>query len=133
MKPEAYLEILREKAADIEGRMKVGAIYGGGSPEEIEALSVVGRNIGILLAIRSEYVDLFEIDELSNRVNSECLPLPILYAIKNKALKQKIRLVLSSNEQVSQKGCTNVVDLTLNSKEMLHLTNYSRKGKKTGG
>ena len=103
VKPEAYLEILSEKAADIEGRMKVGAIYGGGSPEEIEALSSVGRNIGILLAIRAEYVDLFETDELSNRVNNECLPLPILYAIKNKALKQKIRMILTSNEQVNQK------------------------------
>ena len=130
VKPEVYLEILSGKAADIEGRMKVGAIYGGGSPEEIEALSVVGRNIGILLAIRSEYVDLFEIDELSNRVNSECLPLPILYAIKNKALEQKIRLILSSNEQVNKTECENLVNLTLNSKEILHLTSYLEKIRK---
>ncbi len=31
LKPEIYLQVLTKKAADIEGRMKVGAIYGGGS------------------------------------------------------------------------------------------------------
>jgi geranylgeranyl diphosphate synthase, type I len=123
VKPKKYLQVLAMKAADIEGRMKVGAIYGGGSTEEIEALSTVGRNIGTLLAIRAEYIDLFEADELSNRVNSECLPLPILYAIKNKVLEQKIRKILSS-EQVNKKDCADIVDLVLNSKEISPLKNH---------
>ncbi len=130
VKPEEYLQILGKKAADIEGRMKIGAIYGGGSPEEIEALSSVGRNMGILLAVRSEYVDLFEVDELSNRVNNECLPLPVLYAFKNKVLEHKIRVILSSSGQLTKKDCENIVNLALNSKEILHLRNYLKKLRK---
>ena len=125
MKPEKYLQVLSKKAADIEGRMKVGAIYGGGSPEEIEALGVVGRNLGTLIAIRAEYVDLFEADELLNRVNNECLPLPILYAIKNKVLEQRIRMILLS-EQINKKDCEEIVDLVLNSKEISPLKNHLR-------
>lgn len=65
VKPETYFQVLIKKAADFEGRMKIGAIFGGGSEKEINALSVYGRNLGILLIARSEYVDLFEPDELS--------------------------------------------------------------------
>ena len=123
LKPEKYLEVLSKKAADIKGRMKVGAIYGGGSQEEIEALSNVGRNLGILLVIRAEFIDMFEVDELSNRIKNECLPLPVLYALKNKALEQKIRKILSK-ERVDREGCKSIIDLTLNSEEVKPLMNY---------
>jgi geranylgeranyl pyrophosphate synthase len=122
-KPEKYLQALSKKAADIEGRMKVGAIYGGGSEEEIEALSNVGRNLGILLVIRAEFIDMFEVDELSNRISNECLPLPVLYAIKNKVLERKIRKI-SSKEQLDREDCKNIIDLTLNSREVKPLMNY---------
>lgn len=123
IKPERYLQVLSKKAADIEGRMKIGAIYAGGSHEEIEALSNVGRNLGILLVIRAEFVDMFEVDELSNRIKNECLPLPVLYAIKNKTLEQKIRKILS-RERVDREDCKNIVNLTLSSEEVKPLMAY---------
>ncbi|MEM2911535.1 MAG: polyprenyl synthetase family protein [Candidatus Bathyarchaeia archaeon] len=98
VKPEEYLSILEKKAADIEGRMRIGAIFGGGSLQEITALSKYGRNLGILLAIRSEFIDIYEKHELMNRIKHECLPLPVLYALQNTIHKNKIRKILSKKE-----------------------------------
>jgi len=98
VKPETYIRILTEKAAEIEGRMKIAAIYSGGSEEEIAAIGIYGRNLGILLAIRAEFVDLFEPDELSDRIKNGCLPLQLLYALQNKNYSQKIRVLLSKDK-----------------------------------
>ncbi len=126
LKPETYLQVLIKKAADIEGRMKVGAIFGGGSPQEVETLSKFGRNLGILLVIRAEFIDIFESDELMNRVKNECLPLPILYAIQNKTRKRKIRKILSK-EKISNKDCAAVLDIIDNSTEVSTLKKYLLK------
>jgi geranylgeranyl diphosphate synthase, type I len=95
LRPEIYFQVLIKKAADFEGRMKIGAIYGGGSQEEINAISTYGRNLGILLIVRSEYVDLFEPKELTSKIKNGCLPLPLLYALKNKIHSRRIKSLLS--------------------------------------
>jgi heptaprenyl diphosphate synthase len=98
VKPETYFQVLIKKAADFEGRMKIGAIYGGGSKEEINALSVYGRNLGILLLVRSEYVDLFEPNELSVKIKNGVLPLPLLYALQKRSYSQRIKSLLSKSK-----------------------------------
>jgi geranylgeranyl pyrophosphate synthase len=127
LKPETYMQVLTKKAADIEGRMKVGAIYGGGSPHEVETLGKFGRNLGILLVIRTEFVDMFERDELTNRVKNECLPLPILYAIQNKTCERKIRKILSKEDKISKYDCAAVVEIIDNSVEVLTLKKHLLK------
>lgn len=118
--PETYLQVLKKKAADIDGRMKAGAIFGEGSQEEIEILSRLGRNLGTLFVVRAEFVDIFEVDELSNRVKNECLPLPILYAIQNKTAKVKIRRILSK-EKISQQDCQAIIEILDKSKDVVIL------------
>ena len=125
VKPETYLQVLTKKAADIEGRMKLGAIYGGGSPKEVEALSKAGRNLGTLLVIRAEFVDMFEADELANRVEHECLPLPVLYTLQNKMCEKKIRRILI--EKIGKNNCENIVAIVQKSKEVLILQDYLNK------
>lgn len=120
---ETYLRVLTKKAADIEGRMKIGAIYGGATPNEIEILSEIGRNLGILLIIRADYVDIFDFDELSNRVKNECLPLPILYAIKNKTTKTKIKRILSK-QKIRAEDCEAVLAVLDKSEDVAELKNY---------
>jgi len=97
VKPKAYLDILTQKASEIEGRMKIAGIYGGASEKQIQALSKFGRNLGILLAVRAEYTDLFEPIELMNRVRNECLPLHILYGLQKKKYKEEIFTLLSKS------------------------------------
>lgn len=98
VKPNNYLDVLIQKAAEIEGRMKIAAILGYATDEEIQALGRFGRNLGILLAVRSEYTDLFEPSELSNRVKSECLPLHVLYVLQNRERKEEIISILSKTK-----------------------------------
>jgi geranylgeranyl diphosphate synthase type I len=125
LNPETYLQVLTKKAADIDGRMKVGAIYAGGTREEIEALSRLGRNLGILLIIRAEFVDIFDFYELGNRVKNECLPLPILYAITNKTTRSKIKAILS-REKIRESECEEILSLLEKAKSVGQLKSYLR-------
>ena len=126
LKPETYLQVLTKKAADIDGHMKVGAIFGGGSPSDVEILSKFGRNIGLLLVIRAEFIDLFESDELTNRVKNECLPLPILYAIQNKTCKRKIKKILTK-DKINNEDCAIILEIVDNSLEVSILKKYLQK------
>jgi geranylgeranyl diphosphate synthase type I len=97
--PEKYMEILKKKASIMAGLAKIGAIVGNGSIKEIEAFGEYGKILGILIAIREEFVDLFEIDELRNRLKTGCLPLPILYALDDPTVNN-ILSMLDSDECV---------------------------------
>jgi len=46
------------------------------------------------LAVRSDFIDVFEPSELASRVKYECLPLPILYALQSNIHMKKIRRIL---------------------------------------
>jgi geranylgeranyl pyrophosphate synthase len=116
VRPETYFQILQRKAADIEGRMKVGAIYGGGSAKEIEALSKFGRNIGVLLAVRSDFVDVFEPSELMHRIKYEVLPLPVLYALRSYKYGKQIREILK-RDCLSNEDCSELVEIVNKTKE----------------
>jgi geranylgeranyl pyrophosphate synthase len=125
VRPETYFQILQKKAADIEGRMKVGAIYGGGSAKQIEALSNYGRNIGVLLAVRSDFVDIFEPSELMHRIKHEVLPLPILYALRSHKHGRKIREILK-RDCLGNEDCRELVDIVYETKEFAFLKMHLR-------
>jgi geranylgeranyl pyrophosphate synthase len=126
VKPKKYLHVLEEKAADIEGRMRIGAIFGGGTSDEIEALGKYGRCLGVMLAIRSDFVDLFEPSELENRVKNECLPLPVLYALTNDNHRKRILKILSS-EVVSKDDAQELIDTIYQTPECSHLKRHLNK------
>jgi geranylgeranyl pyrophosphate synthase len=126
VKPEKYLKVLEEKAADIEGRMRIGAIFGGGSSNEIEALGKYGRCLGVLLAVRSDFVDVFEPRELENRVKNECLPLPVLYALKNDNRRKRILKILSS-ETISKDDAQELAEIVYQTPGNSYLKRHLRK------
>lgn len=90
LSPEEYRKIIEMKAAVAQVSAKVGAVIGGGDSEMVDALGHYGRTLGILMTMRDEFIDTFEPEELKNRVKNECLPLPLLYAFKNRKVKKKI-------------------------------------------
>ena len=121
VKPEAYLQVLTKKASDIEGRMKIGAIYGGGSAGNVKALGRYGRIMGILLAVKSEFVDVFEPSELMHRKKYEILPLQVLYALQNHKHGTRIREILQK-DHLSQNDCNQLIDIIDVAKENALLT-----------
>ena len=77
-------KILWDINADYEACAKTGAILGGGSDQEISALSGVGRRLGFLLGLKDEVEDCLNLQgNLSQRLLFESIPLPIVYATKS--------------------------------------------------
>ena len=62
-----YLKVIEYKTATaFEVAARIGAIIGGGSEEEIEALTEFGKNIGIAYQIRDDLMDWKNEDKLFN-------------------------------------------------------------------
>lgn len=96
--PEKYLSILNMKAADVEACTKIGAIVGGGSEKEIDALGKYGRTLGSIMILRDDLADATDYEELSNRIKHEPLPLPILLAMQNPEIKLEICNIISKKK-----------------------------------
>jgi len=93
--PEKYLSLLNMKAADVEACAKIGAIVGGGSEKEVDALGKYGRMLGSIVILRDDLADATEYEEISNRIKNEPLPFPILLAMQNPEIKIEICNVIS--------------------------------------
>ena len=119
--PKEYMKILEMKGAATIMSIKLGAMLGGGSEKEIQALARYGRIFGTLAALREEFIDIFESEELNNRIQNECLPLPVLYALQDKN-STEIRRILSKRE-LSDGDITKLLDLVLESKQVRKLKN----------
>ncbi|MGE5575124.1 MAG: polyprenyl synthetase family protein, partial [Ignavibacteria bacterium] len=92
--PNDYYPIIRHKAVVPELAMKIGAILGNGSPRCIESLGQIGRTFGIVSMIVEEFSDMFDKNELRNRVENGCPPLPIIYALKDAKTRKKLSPLL---------------------------------------
>ncbi len=104
IKPDEYLHVVRKKAADIEGLMKVGAILGEGTENEIKALGRYGRGLGMLSILRDDLIDLMDFREIRHRIKYECLPFPLLYALENPAVNSII-----ASASLRKKGDINLI------------------------
>lgn len=114
---EEYMQILKMKAVTTQMSMQLGAMLGGGTNEEIEALTRYGRILGTLAALREEFIDIFETQELNQRLQNECLPIPILYALEDSNSK-KIEEILSKKKIRKDNG-----------EDLLRLISQSRRVK----
>jgi geranylgeranyl diphosphate synthase type II len=126
VKPTEYLKVIRQKAADIEGHMQIGAIFGGGSIQEVRALGMFGRCLGLLLTIRSDFIDIYEPDELINRIRHECLPLPLLYPLRNRRLRTQVQQIFSK-EKLAEGEINTLLEIIYNSTDFSILKDYLDK------
>ncbi|MEM0356775.1 MAG: polyprenyl synthetase family protein [Candidatus Bathyarchaeia archaeon] len=106
--PKEYLDIIAMKAAIADVTARVGALIGGGRRKEIIALGKYGRTLGTLATIRDDFIDILEPQELQNRVQNECLPLPFLYALQDQKARDKIIHMLEKDE-FTDKDCWNML------------------------
>jgi geranylgeranyl pyrophosphate synthase len=113
---DEYLDMIKTKSAVTEATLKIGAIIGEGSPQEIEILGSFGRTFSILFALRDEFIDTFEIDEVLNRYKNECLPLPVLLTLKNPKKAEEITRLLSK-QRIAEAEVENLLDIVIDSEE----------------
>jgi geranylgeranyl diphosphate synthase type I len=127
--PEQFMPVLEMKAASFEADMRIAAVVGGGTDCEIEALSNYGRILGILVTLREDFVDVFELDELLQRMRNEYLPFPILNAFQNAAAKERVLRILSRKSVKSKEG-EEIVAAVFETEQTEELKDYMRKLKK---
>lgn len=101
--PNEYYEIIRQKAVVPEMHCKIGAILGNANKTNIEALGNYGRIFGIASIVRDEFIDLYEYPELQNRINNECLPLPMLYALQNSSIREEVKTYIGDSRHERRK------------------------------
>jgi geranylgeranyl diphosphate synthase type I len=97
-KSEGYLDFVRKKAASIEADMSLGAIFGGGTEDQIKMLGQYGRILGILTTLREEFVDVFEVEELRQKMRIDRLPIPIIIAMQNAKTKKEVDEILAKRK-----------------------------------
>jgi len=124
--PKKVLAYLNMRAAMAEAVMKIGACIGGGDKKEIEILGQYGRILGLLAAIREEFIDTFEFQEIVSRYRNEILPLPILYALQDRKKGEKIANVILQ-EEIDEKNLGSFIDLIMNTKNVNLLKEIMRK------
>jgi geranylgeranyl diphosphate synthase type II len=124
--PDKYLQILEMKAASIEADMHIAALIASDRPEVSEALREYGRILGTLATLREEFVDVTDPAELSRRVSSEALPIPIMLAMKKSKTKQAITKKLRKTK-LTQKDINGLLDLLSQSELVVELKNKMEK------
>jgi len=121
--PKAYLQILEMKSASIEADMHIAALFGTDNRMLAETMKRCGRTLGTLATLREEFIDVFEHEELSQRVQSEALPIPVMYALQDARSEARIRKLLDK-EKLGVKDMDKLVDIVFDSKSLILLRNY---------
>ncbi len=118
--PSKYMRITKMKAASIEADFMLGAVFGGGNESEVQSLARLGRILGILATLRDDLVDVFDIEELRQRIAVQDLPMPILFSMQNEEARSRIDNLLSKS-RLTDNAVNELVNLTLTSDPVKHL------------
>jgi len=121
--PSEYMKITEMKAASIEADMHFGALFGGGKNADVEVLARIGRILGILATLRDDLIDVFDIEELRQRISAQDLPLPLIFAMQDQKTKEEIINILSK-PKITKSDVATLVDSTLESESAIELRKY---------
>jgi geranylgeranyl pyrophosphate synthase len=123
--PQNYLKITEMKAAGLEADMYLGALFGGGEDSEVQILSKIGRTLGMLATLRDDLIDVFDVEELSQRITVKDLPLPLMFAMQDVDSKEKIVSIISK-PKMGDSDVAELVDITLAAKSVVALKEKMR-------
>lgn len=126
-----YMRIFKMKAASVEADVYLGALFGGAKASEIEIASRLGRILGTLMMLREEFIDVFELGELAQRIAVQDLPLPIFAAMKEEAAKQKILEIIKKPAK-TQADVDTLLDITFKTRIVIETKRYMKSLIKEG-
>ena len=125
LEPEEFLEIVKLKVSVGVAAAQIGAIIGNGTSQQIVNLGQYAKTLGVLMTIREDFINMFELEELTNRFKNECLPLPILCAFQDAALKQKI-IGLLEKDEITEAKLDEMIEQVYRAPEVRKLGKYMR-------
>ncbi len=106
--PEEHFNVMRLKGVVAEVQCRIGGILGEADEASLEVLAGYGRTVGMLGAIKDEFSDIFNGQELLHRIKFECPPMPMVYACQDKKVRSQIRELVDdpdfSNKHVRKIG-----------------------------
>jgi geranylgeranyl pyrophosphate synthase len=117
--PEKYVRVLEGKGSTIELCARLGALAGGASNAQLDIIGRYGRILGTLIAIREEFIDVFEVEELRDRIRNNCLPLPIQYAFHNPEMQKLLFDSFSTDPERSTEKIVTTVFADENVKKLI--------------
>jgi len=125
-----YERILWMSTADTEACTRLGAILGGGSKIEVEALAEVGRRLGFIHRLADEITDTLNLQgNLPWRLEHESVPLPILYAAKSGMENySKIKSVLEKS-QVALSDIRKILEVCFETDAFNYVRNMAKQNR----
>jgi geranylgeranyl pyrophosphate synthase len=123
-----YQKILCMSTADTEACTRLGAVLGGGSKLEVEALAEVGRRIGFIYRLADDVKDCLNLEgNLPCRLQNESVPLPILYAAKSSTEAFiEIKSILEK-ETVSESDVRKILELCFGADAFNYVKNIAKQ------
>ena len=122
---EDYIRVTEMKAAGIEADMYLGALFGEGTEVECEILANIGRILGILATLRDDLIDIFDIEELRERMRVHDLPLPLMFAMMDQGVPKRIAEV-AEKETITETKVAELVDFALKSEPIVKMEEKMR-------
>jgi len=129
---EFFKEVLWKLNSGIKACAKLGAIIGGGTKKEINALSEVGKSLALILGIMDDIRDTLSVDNyLVHRLENESIPLPLLYAAKTSEDRYKTIESVIKKTSLSPSDARELLNLCFEAKAFTYAYEVvKREGKK---
>ena len=109
--------VIKMEAADLETCLKIGAVLGNGSEEEVQHLGRYGLYLGIILELWKEFhVSVNWTLELNEKIENGSLPYSLLWASERSENLRKKLEDLVSMDSVESSDVKEVVEYTLATK-----------------
>ena len=106
-----YRKIVESKGAVAQACAEIGATIGHGKPEAVKALSDVGKALGILMAVKNEFDDMQDLEELKGKLKNRLMPLPILYAAQDISAITQINALLQG--KLTQQNAQTITEIAM--------------------
>jgi geranylgeranyl pyrophosphate synthase len=121
------LDKIREEAINVQTALKIGAVIGKGSADDIEVLGTYGQHLAIMFELLKELkVSLNLTLELEKKIRTNQLPLLVLLAREESGtIKERIGF-LSKKDKITPEDMGDLIQLLLDSKSWVHFTELFR-------
>jgi geranylgeranyl diphosphate synthase, type I len=126
-----HKNILWKEMAEFEACTRIGALIGGGSNQEVEALSNYGRRLGFTMRLTDEVKDVLNVDgSLIHRLKYESTPLPLLFAAKaSEKNRLRIQQIIDSND-FSPSAIRELLEVCFDSDAFTYILNEAKENAK---
>ncbi len=129
-----YMEVITRKTAVlIQAACQVGAIFGGASNEEEEAMASFGRNLGLAFQLTDDALDYIGTEEefgkpIGNDLQEGNVTLPLIHAFNNCEEKVRSRLLeLVTGDEIGEREFREVKEIVKSSGGIEYTLDLARK------